>query len=288
MKKIILSIGLICIAVIANAQACPQIEGLKPVTLRFAYNGNPETSIPVIPGYWNRIYKLDEITGQLVSVTCAFPCCDYFAYCVCFMTGTYFRRVTDVCDPTPCGGDLPLPGMPITNNNTSGSNWSLSATWLANQVPDVASSASVVLTKSTQIDADLSFARDHWLVLSGGNSSIVAGKTLTCNSVIQVYPAAQLENFGTLKGSGQIFGSLINSGTLSPGNSPGNFTIIGNYTANSSAVHEIEIASRNVFDTISIANDVSISSGNAILNGALNVTLLNGFVPALGDTFKIF
>jgi Secretion system C-terminal sorting domain len=289
MKKILLSICIFCIAAIANTQTCPQIEGLTPIQVRFA--SGPQSSYPTIPLYWNRFYKVDVSTGQLVSETCTYtadPNLHEVALCACFVTGTHFRRVTDVCDPTPCGGDLPLPGMPITNNNSSSNSWSQSATWLANQVPDAALSLAVLITKPTQIDADLSFSNGHWLVLSAGNSSIVSGKKVTCNSVIQVYPAAQLENFGTLNGSGQIVGSLMNSGTLSPGNSPGKFTIVGNYTATGSAIHQIEIASATMYDTVSIANDVSITSGNASLNGALNVSLLNGFIPSLGDTYKIF
>jgi len=144
-----------------------------------------------------------------------------------------------------------------------------------------------MITKSTQIDADLSFPIDQWLILTAGNSSILSGQTVTDNSVIQVYPAAQLENFGTLKGSGKILGSFINNGILSPGNSPGKFTIVGNYTANSTAVHQVEITSASLYDTISIVSDPSFPSGNAVLNGALHVNLLNGFIPSLGDTFRI-
>ncbi|MEP6711712.1 MAG: T9SS type A sorting domain-containing protein [Ferruginibacter sp.] len=292
MKKILLNVFLLCIASVACAQPCvPEFEGLKPIQLQFTVSPI-STIFPLTPLYWNRYYKLDESTGILNALTCAYtgdPNIQSLGYCVCYLSGTYFRRVTDVCDPTPCGGDLPFPAMPKTNNNSPSSNWSQSATWVANQVPNVTSSAAVLLTKSTQVDIDLNFTNDHWLVLSGGNSTILPGKTVNCNSVIQVYPAAQLQNSGTLNGSGKIQGSLLNSGNLSPGNSPGNFTIIGNYTADNTAVHQIEIASANSYDTISIDTDVSTSaSGSAVLNGTLNISLLNGFIPSLGDAFRIF
>jgi Secretion system C-terminal sorting domain len=292
MRKILLFTGILFMASFANAQTCiPEFEALKPIQVRFGIGAfGPESAYPTIPLYWNRFYKLDESTGQLVAETCTYtgdPNIHEVALCVCYVTGTHFRRVTDVCDPTPCGGDLPLPGVPITNNNSSSSNWSQAATWMANQVPDISSALSVMAAKSIQIDADLDLSNSHWLILSAGNSSILSGKTITCNSLIQIYPAAQLENFGTLKGSGKIFGSLLNSGVLSPGNSPGKFTIVGNYTASSTAVHQIEIASANLYDTISIVKDVSFASGNAVLNGTLNVSLLNGFLPSSGDVYKI-
>ncbi len=292
MKKNLLTLIILSAALYANAQSCAEVQGLSPVTLRFGTNayGYPESNLPTVPLYWNRFYKLDELTGNLVPQTCSYtgdPNLHEFAACACFLTGTYFRKVTDACDATPCGGDVNLPQLPRTNNSNSSSSWSQSATWISNQVPDVSSALSILVTKSTLFDADLSFSEGHWLILSSGNSHIISGNTVTTNSVIQLYDAAQLENFGTLKGYGQVMGSLINSGTLSPGNSPGKFTITGNYTANSTAVHQIEIASSNLYDTISIVKDISCSSGNAILNGTLNVSLLYGFMPALGDVYKI-
>ena len=292
MKKILLNICIISIVATADAQTCPQIEGLTPITVRLGTGAfGPESALPTIPLYWNRFYKLNELTGLVEPTGCTYtgdPNLHEFGACVCYLTGSYFRRVTDVCDPTPCGGDAFLTQLPITNNNNPSSNWSQGATWVGNLVPNMSSSLSVVITKSTQIDVDLSFPINQWLILTAGNSSIGSAQTVTDNSVIQVYQAAQLENFGTLNGSGKILGSLINSGTLSPGNSPGKFTIVGNYTAHSTAVHHIEIASANLYDTISIVSDPSFASGNAVMNGALDVNLLNGFIPSLGDTFRIF
>jgi hypothetical protein len=277
---------------IATAQECP-IDPLTPITIRFGIggSGNPESSFPLVPLYWNRYYKANENTGQLESVTCAYtgdPNLSWFAYCACFLPGTYFRKVNDACDVTPCGGDLSLPILPKTNNNNASGSWSAGATWTSGLLPEIDSVPAILVTKATQIDMDLNFPARHWLIFTTGNSTILAGKTVTANSVMQVYPSAQLTNFGILKGSGQVMGSLINSGTLAPGNSPGKFTIAGNYTATATAIHQIEIAAANSFDTINVASDPSAASGIATINGTLTVDLLNGFVPAAGDTFRIF
>jgi hypothetical protein len=294
MKKILLNICLLCIVATTSAQTCPDIQGLRPIVIRLGIGAfGPESAYPTIPLYWNRFYKLNELTGLVEPTGCSFtgdPNLHEAVGCVCYLTGSYFRKVSDLCDLTPCDGDASLTQLPITNNNDPSSHWSQGATWVGGQVPNMSSSLSVLLSKSTQIDADLSLPANQWLILTAGNSSILSGQTVTNNSVIQVYPAAQLENFGTLKGSGEIRGSLVNSGTLSPGNSPGKFTIVGNYAANSGSIHQVEIASASLYDTISVVGDPSTAapSGNVILNGALNVSLLNGYIPSLGDTFRVF
>ncbi|MEO5890959.1 MAG: T9SS type A sorting domain-containing protein [Ferruginibacter sp.] len=293
MKKIIIIACLLSITIPTNSQSCPIIQGVTPVSVRFATNayGYPESNFPTIPLYWNRFYKLNELTGRLNPVTCSYtgdPNLHELAYCACILAGTYFRKVTDGCDATPCGGDVDsIPALPKTNDSSIANKWSQNASWTANQVPDILASLSVLITKPMQLDTDLNFPKDHWLIISGGNSAIPADKIITVNSVIQIYQAAQLENFGTLKGSGEIVGNLQNSGTLSPGNSPGKFTITGNYNATNTAVHQIEIASASIFDTINVLKDAEGQNGNAVLAGMLNVSLLNGFVPALGDSFKI-
>jgi len=88
---------------------------------------------------------------------------------------------------------------------------------------------------------------------------------------------------GELSGSGTIDGSLLNAaGLVSPGNSPGTLFIHGDYTQNTAGSLLIEIAGEQpgVFDTLTI-------SGNALLDGTLDIDFLNGFLPSYGDTFQI-
>jgi Secretion system C-terminal sorting domain len=287
MKKILLSICVVFFTIITSAQTCPEIEGYSPITIRFGIN---ESNFPTIPLYWNRFYKVDPLTGILNPQSCTYtgdPNLTSVALCACIVQGAWFRRVTDVCDPTPCGGDVSLPVLPITNPNTPANSWSQGSAWLASQIPDVSSSIAVMITKDMLIDADVNLSKGHWLIFNAGNSSILTGQTVTDNSVIQVFLPAQLENFGTIKGSGQIIGSLTNSGTISPGNSPGKITITGNYTATSSAIQQVEIAAADIYDTLVVTRDSSFAGGYATLGGTLNISLLNGFIPVAGDAFKI-
>jgi hypothetical protein len=80
-------------------------------------------------------------------------------------------------------------------------------------------------------------------------------------------------SFAGLLGNGNVIGDISNPGTLAPGQSPGTYTVSGTYTAQSTAIHEFEVAgtAAGMFDVL--------SAGIANLNGVLNVTLINGFVP---------
>jgi len=82
----------------------------------------------------------------------------------------------------------------------------------------------------------------------------------------------------TLTGNVTINGSLKNEGTLAPGNSPGLYTITGDYTAASTAIHNFEIGGTTPNDY-----DRLVAGGTAALDGTLNVSLINGFTPAIGN-----
>jgi hypothetical protein len=88
MKKIILHIISRFIILHAGAQTCPDIDGLSPAPVMFAMNGgNPQSSFATIPLYWNRFYKVDELTGQIVPDGCTYtgdPNIHAFAACICF------------------------------------------------------------------------------------------------------------------------------------------------------------------------------------------------------------
>jgi filamentous hemagglutinin family protein len=87
---------------------------------------------------------------------------------------------------------------------------------------------------------------------------------------------------GLLKGSGTVNGNVNNDGVVSPGNSPGLISIFGNYVQGPTGVLNIEIGGLTPITQY----DQLFVSGNATLNGLLNTTLINGFLPA-ADTFNI-
>ena len=89
----------------------------------------------------------------------------------------------------------------------------------------------------------------------------------------------------TIKGNGIIAlngGSLTNNGIFEPGLSPGKLTVSGNYTQGSTGALNVEIGG----NTPVTGYDQLAVGGNAALNGTLNVSLINGFLPAVGDVFQ--
>lgn len=89
----------------------------------------------------------------------------------------------------------------------------------------------------------------------------------------------------TLAGPGQIAGPLNTNGHVAPegfgGNPFGTLTVVNNYNQSLGGTLHIDVGGLTQFDRLVLTN------GAAALDGALNVNLLNGFVPAAGDTFEI-
>ena len=76
-------------------------------------------------------------------------------------------------------------------------------------------------------------------------------------------------------------GNLINAARVAPGNSPGALSVGKHYTQLPSGSLDIELGGT----TPETGYDVLSVGGDAILSGTLNVTLVNAFTPANGNTF---
>jgi outer membrane autotransporter protein len=81
-----------------------------------------------------------------------------------------------------------------------------------------------------------------------------------------------------LGGRGSLGGNLVNSGIVSPGDSPGTLTVGGNYTQNAAGTLHIEIAglAANQHDLLAV-------NGHASLAGTLQLIGLGGFTLHVGD-----
>ncbi|MEX2317541.1 MAG: PEP-CTERM sorting domain-containing protein [Pirellulales bacterium] len=110
-----------------------------------------------------------------------------------------------------------------------------------------------------------------------------AGKVFINNNLIGAGPVGTVNSTGNLGGSGRINGALnANGGTVNPGSSTGTLTVGGAYTQAASATLNIELGGTlaNFFDKLSVG-------GVATLAGSVDVSLVNSFVPAIGNTFDI-
>lgn len=121
----------------------------------------------------------------------------------------------------------------------------------------------------------LNIFTDSSVRLEGGT---LDAQTITLQPVAFFQWTSGTLHFGTFNGN------LSNvAGTLAPGHSPGAANIVGNYAQSASAALQIEIAGLAPgaqFDRVDV-------TGLANLNGALNVTLLNNFIPSIGNSFEI-
>ena len=107
------------------------------------------------------------------------------------------------------------------------------------------------------------------MAFSGGGSLSVGTLGLNQNS--------------SLSGDGTLEANVINSGVIRPGTSPGTINISGNYTQNTTGSLSIEVGGLNPgtdFDQFTVV-------GTAIVDGILNISLINSYEPNLGDMFAI-
>jgi hypothetical protein len=135
-------------------------------------------------------------------------------------------------------------------------------------VPEFVNSGIVSL-----VSARLDFAQGYRQ--TAGNTFLVAGNLMGEHPI-------QIDG-GTLSGLGTITGTVSNAGTLSPGFSAGAISIAGDYIQAPTGTLSIEIGGLipgALFDQLNI-------TGQAQLNGKLKVTLIQYFVPSLGDSFRI-
>jgi hypothetical protein len=118
-----------------------------------------------------------------------------------------------------------------------------------------------------------------------GNGTITAdsyaldGGTLLVDGVLD--PAGVIVASGSeLTGSGVIDADVSNAGYVSPGDGSGGgaLTVDGDYTQSALGFFEEEIGSMDDFGSL-------LDSGTTSLDGTLDITLLNGYVPDIGATF---
>src|SRR6185503_5962428 len=89
---------------------------------------------------------------------------------------------------------------------------------------------------------------------------------------------------GTVEGAGTLTANVNNTGgTLSPGLSAGQLNQTGAYTQGASGSFNVEIGGL----TVGTQYDRAAITGAATLAGTLNISLINGFEPNIGDTFTI-
>lgn len=116
-----------------------------------------------------------------------------------------------------------------------------------------------------------------------------ANATIINNGTINASDATLFTNTGQISGTGTIQGDLNNSGTLSPGNSPGNIKISGDYNSSATANKLIELGgtTEDFGPSADSNHDWLHIMGDATLNGSLNVQTIEGFELTTNQRFEV-
>ncbi|WP_157951120.1 Calx-beta domain-containing protein [Cyanothece sp. BG0011] len=127
-------------------------------------------------------------------------------------------------------------------------------------------------------------AANNGILTFSGNYTQSAGDTRLDGGSIVVGSNPLDINAGNVSGFGSIDGDIDNdAGRITPGLSVGDIAtlnITGDYSETDFSNIDIEIGGLTNFDILDI-------DGTATLDGTVNVSLVNGFTPTLGQTFEI-
>ena len=129
---------------------------------------------------------------------------------------------------------------------------------------------------------------DKVYIRSGSTVTVTSTATVSFGEIIlqggeYIQGSYTVSSGETFSGTGTVQTDLTNSGTVSPGSSPGTITVSGNYSQEASGTLAIELGGT----TPDTEHDQLAVTGAATLGGTLEVTLINDFSPELGDIFTI-
>lgn len=225
-----------------------------------------------------------------------------------------------VIDPNPSlGGGGTGPSLFISDPVTTPHQWASSATtadwstdvsWSAPGVPTTLWVANVNHVSGGDQTATVSSDSTVWeLNVQGSDENsitvdIQSGATLTTFSGVNLYErggvhlsggrldaqfievlGGSVSGEGTIEvGNGPIPGQVeIRQGELVVGDGIGKLDIVGRFAASANSTVAMQLAGTaagTLYDQLTVAGDV-------VLDGALEVTLSDGFVPDLGNTFNL-
>ena len=145
-------------------------------------------------------------------------------------------------------------------------------------------------TVATTTTMNVGFVNDGLVQVNAGSLVFPLGMDNGDNTTINLNGGTldpgktlNLESGDSLIGSGTLAANLVNGGMVSPGNSAGIITVDADYTQGVDGILEIELGKT----TAGTGYDQLIVTGTATMNGTLNVSLLPGFTPQVGNTFFI-
>lgn len=154
---------------------------------------------------------------------------------------------------------------------------------------DLAISAAALADNRITAAAGAQLDINNTFNLNGKTVNIQGAGRVNINNNIDLANGTVFIAGGNLGGSGRINGPLTNGsatipgGTVNPGTSVGTLTVEGIFNQAATGTTNIELGG-----TAAGQFDKLISTSAMIVNGKIDVSLVNGFVPAVGNLFEIF
>lgn len=105
------------------------------------------------------------------------------------------------------------------------------------------------------------------LIVAGINNTgntYVNGGEMIVNGTLAPRSTTTVNTAGTLRGSGNV-GTLVNKGTVAPGNSIGTLNILGDYTATAGSVLAVEVEGNSAYDILNVAGTATLDAGSVLL-----------------------
>ena len=123
---------------------------------------------------------------------------------------------------------------------------------------------------------------------STDTNGAIVGKNLTFY-MDGTQGAVTVDSGGILKGDGKTGSLSDQGGTVSPGHSPGCITVTGNYNEGGTLQEEIGGTTPCTgYDQVIVQGNVTLDNGaTPPTQGILQLSLVNGFQPKVGQTFEI-
>ena len=189
----------------------------------------------------------------------------------------------DVSLSIPSGRTITLNGLGLDNEATltvSGGTFNLSTGAIAANI----NRGTLNLAGTTMIHGDLNNNTGGIALTAGGATTTFFDNVINNGSIITSAAARTVFRSG-YSGAGALLGAGVAefAGDIRPGSSPAMMQIGGDALFDSTARSNIEIGGMTPgtqFDQIRV-------QGQLTLGGTLNVSLINGFVPATGNSFDI-
>jgi hypothetical protein len=133
-------------------------------------------------------------------------------------------------------------------------------------------------------DSNLEVRNGGQITFTGGTLVVTNARILIQSGGALLTGGLQLYAGAKLSGSGAFNGTVVNAaGEVRPGTSPGRLTINGNYMQGSAGKLVVEVGGT----AAGSGHDVLAVNGAVALDGTLQTSLVNGFVPNITNTFTV-